>query len=102
MAKAKVVKLPVPRHTFKAVVIDEGKVLANYDDRRVCVATCIRMIQMSPREMKKNVAEYEASSPEFVTELIEEIEECGEDFAALAHFFDSLAARLTIVHRRLI
>ena len=100
--KAKVVKLPVPRFTFKATVIDEAKVLANYDRKRVCVATCLHMLKMSPKALKKQVAELDARSPEYVAELIEEIEGCGEDFAILAHFFDSLVARLTVVHRRLI
>ena len=102
MAKAKVVKLPVPRFTFKAAVIDEAKVLAKYDRMRVCVATCLHMLKMSPKAMKKQVAALEARSPEYVAELIEEFESCGEDFAILAQFFDSLVARMTIVHRRLI
>ena len=103
MAKAKVVKLPVPRFTFKAAVIDEAKVLAKYDRMRVCVAVCLHMLKMSPKAMKKQVAALEArDEPEYVAELIEEIEDCGEDFAILAQFFESLAARMTIVHRRLI
>ena len=103
--QAKVVKLPVPRFTFKATVIDEAKVLATYDHMRVYVATCVHMLKMSPKEMKKQVAALEAleaGSPEYVAELIEEIKDCGEDFAILAQFFDSLVARMTIVHRRLI
>ena len=80
-----------------------AKVLAKYDHMRVCVATCLHMLKMSPKAMKKQVAALEAAhSPEYVAELIEEFEDCGEDFAVLAQFFDSLVARMTIVHRRLI
>ena len=63
MAKAKVVKLPVPRFTFKAAVIDEAKVLAKYDRMRVCVATCLHMLKMSPKAMKKQVAALSALLP---------------------------------------
>jgi uncharacterized protein YfeS len=98
---ANVISFPSNKLTFKAAVIDEAKVLANYDRKRVCVATCLHMLKMSPKALKKLVAALEAAhSPEYVAELIEEFEDCGEDFAILAQFFDSLVARLTAVHRR--
>ena len=102
MANAKVVTLPVPRHTFKAVVIDEAKVLATYDHYRVYVASCIRMLQMSPSEMKKTLAALEAEDSTATEQMIQECRECAENFATLSDFFESAAARMTIVDRRLI
>ena len=98
-----VIRLPVPQ-LFEAEVIDGAKVLATYDEHRVYVATCVRMLKMSPQEMQRTVAAagLKSSEENFIEGLIQDIENCAEDFAALAHFFECLSSRLTAIRHRLI
>lgn len=102
---ANVIPLPVEKFTFEAVEFEGTKMPDQYTSNSVYVAMLQKILECSPKQLKKALSRLEGSDQcgdEPVEKLIADFEEVAKDYAALSELFETGAARLIAVKNKLI
>jgi hypothetical protein len=98
---AKVIQLPHDDFSFKACNLKRS-LPEKYDTLRPYVVVVDGLIRMDASTLRLRVGAMKSESVIHVGGLISDLESVAEDFEALASFFKTAAARLTVVKAKLV
>lgn len=92
---ANVIAFPGTELTFKPMKIDGLKVMRAYDRNRAFIAVAVKVLTMTPLQIKQSIPKMQKHEP--VSHLIEDLERLSKDCIAMGEMLDTAAARLIVV-----